>query len=75
MITAIILISLFLICALQLVIAIHAFRISTREGLLCLFFPLYVYFFARKTDSARKWLLTLYAALGLLLVGVILAAV
>lgn len=63
-----------LMIAMQIAIAIVAFKQSIRAGLMCLTIPLYVYVFANRAHI-NPWLMRLwYAGIGLLIVGGVLAS-
>lgn len=66
---AVLLFGLFLTIASQIAIAMHAFAANPLKGLGCLFLPLYVFVYARKQPTSRRFMAAWYIGVALWIVG------
>jgi len=66
---AILMSGLFLMIVMQFVIFGTALKNSPGHAVLCLLVPFYVYVYARKTPSAKKFIYAWYGGLVLIIVG------
>ncbi len=72
--TEVLLFGLFLIGASQIAIAMHAFVLSPLKGLGCLFIPLFVFVYARRHPTSRRFLAAWYVGVALWIVGAVMVS-
>ncbi|AAQ60371.1 hypothetical protein CBW21_16650 [Chromobacterium violaceum] len=67
------LIGIFSIFVIQILLFFSALAESKGKAVLCLVFPLYLFYFAKKNKEAGRLLVPLYLAVGLFAIGVVIS--